>query len=84
MRSFRRGLTIAAPALFTLGVVLALAWNIRIGAIVMGCGIGMHLAADGMDSGIKGMRRRPVTVIIPLAIAVALITLALLLPRSSI
>ena len=84
MKQLRRGLLVAAPALFALGIVFALAWNIRIGAIVMGAGIGVHLLSDGIESGMNEMRRRPVAVIIPLTIAVALITVALLLPRSSV
>ena len=84
MKQLRRGLLYLAPGLFTIGIVLAMAWNIRIGAIVMGAGIGVHLLADGIESGMREMRRRPVAVIIPLAIAVALITVALLLPRSSL
>ena len=72
------------PALFAAGVVLALLINIQIGAVTMGCGIALHLLGDGLSLGIKGMWRRPVAVVIPLVIAVALVTVALLLPRSSL
>lgn len=84
MKHFRRGLLVAAPAIFIIGAVLAIAWNVQVGSIVMGTGIGVHLLSDGFESGMREMRRRPVAVIIPLAIAVALITVALLLPRSSL
>lgn len=72
------------PAIFALGVILALLINIRIGAVAMGLGIALHLLGDGISLGVKGMWRRPVAVIIPLVIAVALVTVALLLPRSSL
>ena len=72
------------PALFTVGVVLALLINIQIGAVTVGFGIALHLLGDGLSLGIKGIWRRPVAVVIPLVIAVALVTVALLLPRSSL
>jgi hypothetical protein len=72
------------PALFTVGVVLALLINIQVGSVTMGLGIALHLLGDGIALGIKGIWRRPVAVVIPLVIAVALVTVALLLPRSSL
>lgn len=75
---------VLGPAIFAVGVVLALLINIRVGAVTMGCGIALHLLGDGLSLGIKGIWRRPVAVVIPLVIAVALVTVALLLPRSSL
>lgn len=74
----------AGPALFALGVIVALLINIRIGAVTMGIGIALHLLGDGLSLGMKEIWRRPVAVVIPIIIAVALVTVALLLPRSSL
>ncbi len=72
------------PAIFAVGVILALLLNIRVGAVTMGLGIALHLLGEGISLGVKGIWRRPVAVVIPMVIAVALVTVALLLPRSSL
>lgn len=74
-----RGLGWLGPSLFLIGLIAALASNIRFGAIIMGAGIILQVGADAIHRG----WRRPVAVIAPLIIAVALITVALLLPGSS-
>lgn len=84
MIKIRRGLSVVGPAVFVLGVLLALLAEIRFGAITMGIGIALHLLAEMIALGTKEIWRRPVAVIVPLAIAVALITVSLLLPRSSL
>lgn len=80
MVAIGRGLSWLGPSLFLVGVITALFTNIRFGAIIMGVGIVFQVGADAIHRG----WRRPVAVIAPLIIAVALITVALLLPRSSI
>jgi hypothetical protein len=75
-----RGLSWLGPSLFLIGVIAALFSNIRYGAIIMGAGIILQVGADAIHRG----WRRPVAVIAPLIIAVALITVAILLPRSSV
>lgn len=74
------GLAWIGPALFLLGSLVALFSNIRYGAILMGIAITFQVGADAIRRG----WRRPVAVIAPLVIAVALITVAILLPRSSV
>lgn len=74
------GLAWIGPALFLLGSMVALFSNIRYGAILMGIAITFQVGADAIRRG----WRRPVAVIAPLVIAVALITVAILLPRSSV
>ena len=78
--SFRRALSWSGPLIFLLALLVALVSNIRVGAIMMGLSIILIVTADAMRRG----WRRPVAVIAPLIIAVALITVALLLPRSSL
>jgi hypothetical protein len=75
-----RGLSWLAPSLFLLGVITSLLSNIRFGAIIMGASIVLQVGADAIKRG----WRRPVAVVAPLMIAVALITVAILLPRSSL
>lgn len=84
MIKIRRGLSVIGPAVFLAGVLLALLIDIRFGAILMGIGIALHLLSEMIALGAKEIWHRPVAVIIPLAIAVALITVSLLLPRSSL
>lgn len=74
------GLAWIGPTLFLLGSLVALFSNIRYGAILMGVAITFQVGADAVRRG----WRRPVAVIAPLVIAVALITVAILLPRSSV
>ncbi len=74
-----RGLGWLGPSLFLIGLITSLSNNIRVGAIIMGAGIILQVGADAIRRG----WRRPVAVIAPLIIAVALITVALLLPGSS-
>jgi predicted exporter len=74
------GLAWIGPALFLLGSMVALFSNIRYGAILMGIAITFQVGADAIRRG----WRRPVAVIAPLVISVALITVAILLPRSSV
>ena len=80
MKVLGQGLSWIGPALFLLGTSIALLSNIQFGAIVMGVAIIFQVGADAIKRG----WRRPVAVVAPLIIAVALITVALLLPRSSI
>jgi len=80
MVAIGRGLGWLGPSLFLIGLIIALLSNIRFGTIIMGVGILLQVGADAIQRG----WRRPVAVIAPLIIAVALITVALLLPRSSI
>jgi len=80
MVAIGRGLSWLGPSLFLIGLIIALLSNIRFGTIIMGVGILLQVGADAIQRG----WRRPVAVIAPLIIAVALITVALLLPRSSI
>lgn len=75
----KRGLSWLGPLLFFLGIVTSLFANIRYGSILMGIAIIFQVGSDAIARG----WRRPVAVIAPLIIAVALITVALLLPRSS-
>lgn len=74
------GLAWIGPALFLLGSLVALFSNIRYGAILMGIAIIFQVGADAIRRG----WRRPVAVAAPLVIAVALITVAIILPRSSV
>jgi predicted exporter len=76
----KQGLTWLGPALFFLGIVTALFANVRYGSILMGVAIIFQVGSDALARG----WRRPVAVIAPLLIALALITVALLLPRSSV
>jgi predicted exporter len=76
----KQGLKWLAPTLFLIGTLTSLIANIRYGSILMGIAIVFQVGSDAIARG----WRRPVAVIAPLLIAVALITVALLLPRSSV
>jgi predicted exporter len=76
----KQGLSWLGPTLFFLGVITSLLSNIRYGSILMGVAIILQVGSDAITRG----WRRPVAVIAPLLIALALITVALLLPRSSL
>lgn len=78
--SLQKSLSWSGPTIFVLGLLVALFSSIKVGAITMGLSIVLIVASDAMRHG----WRRPVAVIAPLIIAVALITVALLLPRSSL
>lgn len=76
----KQGLSWLGPAIFFAGILTSLVANIRYGSILMGIAIIFQVGSDAIARG----WRRPVAVIAPLLIAVALITVALLLPRSSV
>lgn len=78
--SLQKSLSWSGPMIFVLGLLLALFSNIKVGAITMGLSIILIASSDAMRYG----WRRPVAIIAPLIVAVALITVALLLPRSSL
>jgi hypothetical protein len=61
------------------GIFSGIFFNVRYGAISLGIGLGIKIALEIPEN----WRKRPIEVVIPLAIAVALITIAILLPRSS-
>ncbi len=82
MQAVRAGLELARKvgvALLILGIVIGLLSNIRVGAITMGIGLGTRTIAEIMAEG----ERRRLQLILPLIIAVALVTVALALPQSS-
>jgi predicted exporter len=76
----KRGLRWLGPSLFFAALLTSLFANIRYGSILMGIAIIFQVGSDAFARG----WRRPVAVIAPLLIALALITVALLLPRSSV
>ena len=82
MQAVRAGIELARKAglaLLLLGIAIGLLSNIRVGAIIMGIGLGTRTIAEIMAEG----ERRRLQLILPLIIAVALVTVALALPQSS-
>lgn len=75
-----RKIAISISYLFVVaGILAGIFFNVRYGAISLGIGVGIKSLLEIPEN----WRRRPIEVVIPLAIAVALITIAILLPRSS-
>jgi hypothetical protein len=82
MQAIRAGLNLVRNlglAVILLGLFLAIFVNVRYGAISMGFGLGARTIAEILAQGEK----RRLQLIIPLIIAVALVTVALALPNSS-
>ena len=82
MQAIRAGLNLVRNlglAAIALGFFLATFVNVRYGAIAMGLGLGARTIAEILAQG----ERRRLQLIIPLLIAVALVTVALALPNSS-
>jgi len=82
MRAIRAGLTLVRNlglAVILLGIFLAIFVNVRYGAVAIGLGLGARTVAEMSAQGEK----RRLQLIIPLIIAVALVTVSLALPDSS-
>ena len=82
MQAIRAGLNLVRKiglVMVLLGILIATFLNVRYGAIVMGLGLGARTVAEILAEGEK----RRLQMIIPLLIAVALVTVALALPQSS-
>jgi hypothetical protein len=66
-------------ALIAIGVISAIVLNVRFGALTLGLGLAVKSISDLPAN----WRRRPIEIVAPAAFALALIILAVALPRSS-
>ena len=66
-------------AFIAIGVISAIAVNVRFGALCLGIGLAVKSISDLPIN----WRQRPIEILAPIAFALALIILAIALPRSS-